>query len=138
MKEIKRYQTEDGLIWNTEEEASVHETLMGRVKEIISALGERSNEIMNGRGYIQHDPKVVKKIKASFYQLALTQQGFDKSEGDENIPGEYWIGRYLSDSNSALYNVWNRLQCIDEMGREFDQQFFKNNPNKANLVEIKP
>jgi len=138
METVKKYKTADGLIWDTEEAASVHETLMGRVKEIVSALGERSDKIANGKGYIQHDPKVVKKIKASFYQLALTQQGFAKSEGDENIPGEYWIGRYLNDSNSALYSVWNRLQCIDDLGREFDQQFFKNNPNKAKLIAIKP
>lgn len=136
MEEVKKYKTADGLIWNTEEEALVHETLMGRVKEIIRALGERSDKIINGEGYVQHDPKIVKKIRASFYQLALTQQGFDKVEGDENVPGEYWIGRYLDDSNSALYAVWNRLQCIDKLGREFDQQYYVNNPDKAKLVEI--
>jgi len=137
MEKVTKYKTTDGRIWNTEEEASVHETLMGRVKEIIRALGERSDEIMNGAGYVQHDPAVVKKIKASFYQLALTQQGFNKAESDENVPGEYWIGRYLDDSNSALYSVWSRLQCIDELGREFDQQFYKNNPDKCKMQEFK-
>ncbi len=138
MKKAKKYKTEDGRIWNTEAEASVHETLMGRVKEIISALGERSDKILNGAGYIQHDPKVVKKIRASVYQLALVQQGFNTAQGDENVPGEYWIGKYLDDSNSALYPIWNRLQCIDKLGREFDKEYFKNNPDKAKRVEIKP
>ena len=138
MQEITRWRTEDGKIFDTPEEAQAHETLVGRVKEITAALGERSRDILNGRGYVQHDPKIVKKIKKGFYELALEQQGFKDAESDEHIPNEYFIGRYLDNSNSFLYSVWNRLQCIDKLGREFDQQYYVNNPEKATLIEIKP
>jgi hypothetical protein len=136
MKEIKRYQTEDGKIHDTEELAAAHETLVARVAEITSALGPRSDEINNGAGYVQHDPAVVEKIKASFHLVALKTQGFD--DPDENgAPDEHFIGRWLNDSNSFLYGVWNRLACIDELGREFDQQFFRNNPHKCAMKEFK-
>lgn len=137
MQEITKWRTEDGKVFDTPEEAQAHETLVGRVKEITAALGERNRSILNGQGYVQHDPKIVRKVRKSFYQLALEQQGFDKAEADEHIPNEYLIGRYLNDSNSYLYDVWCRLQCIDTLGREFDQPYYALHPEKAKLVEIK-
>jgi len=131
MKTVQRYQTEDGRVFNTEEEAGAHETLVGRVNEITSALGLKSDEIKNGAGYVQHDPVIVEKIRASFYKLALEEQG--QSEKDINL---HWLGRYLSDSDSYLYGMWGRLACIDELGREFDQQFFRNNPHKCEMKQF--
>jgi hypothetical protein len=130
MKTVQRYQTADGRVFNTELEAGAHETLVGRVCEIISALGSKCN-ISGGNGYIQHDPAIVTKIKDSFFKLALEEQG--QSAKDMNI---HWLGRYLSDSNSYLYGTWNRLECIDELGREFDQQFYRNNPHKCEMKEF--
>jgi hypothetical protein len=132
MKTVQRYQTEDGRVFNTEEEAAAHETLVGRVNEITSALGSKSDEIRNGAGYVQHDPVITEKIRDSFYKLALEEQG--QSEKDISL---HWLGRYLSDSDSYLYGMWNRLACIDELGREFDQQFFRNNPHKCAMKEFK-
>jgi len=131
MKTVQKYQTEDGRVFNTEEEAGAHETLVGRVTEITSALGLKSDEITNGAGYVQHDPTLVGKIKDSFFLLALEEQG--QSAKDMDI---HWLGRYLSDSNSYLYGIWDRLECIDELGREFDQQFYRNHPHKCKMKEF--
>jgi hypothetical protein len=134
MKEVKRYRTDDGKIHDTEELAAAHETLVARVAEITSALGPRTDKILNGAGYVQHDAQVVEKVKASFHQLALKTQCFDDLE--ETLDG--YFGRWLNDSNSYLYGIWSRLYSIDDQGREFDQQYYVKNPEKSTLIEIKP
>lgn len=80
----------------------------------------------NGSGYYQQDIELVDSLKETLLKHFDNKYSF------------YWLGRILDDGGSSLYHCWCRLVCIDDAGREWDQQYYKNNPNEAKQVCFNP
>lgn len=83
-----------------------------------------NSNFINGDYYIQQDIYFVEKLK---------QMMVDHCGHNFNI-----LGRYLSDGNSKLYNSWCRLSNIDELGKEWGQQYLKLNPKSRTEVCFNP
>ena len=112
MKEITKYQAEDGAVFNSVTACEEYEVLLNEVQAIMSALESAPDtcDFANGDGYVQQDLQSVSKIN---------------SELDTK-----WAGhpeRYPQPVKRARL----RMSCIDSQGREWGQPYFTRYPQHA-------
>jgi len=133
MEKIIRYKSLDNTIFDDEQKCINYDNLIKKVRLIMIPLGDlpkdESCKFANGQGYLQHNIKDVSKAKKELTDLAnnyfKTNYGFG------------FIGRVMNDSNnSVLYFNWGRLNCIDEKGREWGQQYYAINPEKGKQIQF--
>ncbi len=144
MKRIIKYKAIDGKEFENSEDCLNYESLIHRVDTIMGQLTPKPNDdgckFSNGHGFIQHNTNTVTKVKNEILELCkihIDHPWIQQSIDDPEVHSS-WVGRLLSDYNiSPLNNAWYRFSCIDNLGREFGQPYFVDNPEKATLVSIK-
>jgi hypothetical protein len=138
MKEIKRFESEDGKIFKTEIECNKHEKLIKNIKFIMSQLEplpkESGCKFENGDGYIQQDKTMVNKAMIELVKLSKIKDP-DYINKDFYKNPFAWrngiLGRIFSDSSDLFYHEWIRFMRMDEQYREWGQPYFAMNPNKG-------
>lgn len=126
MKKITKYQSDDGTVWDTVEEAAKRDSLLAGLKKALSPIGERHPDVDSGIGWWQHRPEDVLRAKQQFLELCqaqgLTYPAFF-APADQALRNDK-VGRILSDTGGPLNKAWCRFICIDNSGREHQQQWF--------------
>lgn len=139
MKQIIKWEAEDGTEFLTQEEAAQHEAIAEKVKVIVAPLGKLPDgvEFANGQlGYIQHDLDTMLSVRSKLLMLAAATcssglswitDALEDASIHPTYPGRI-IGEY---SPRPIQKAWDRFYCIDRLGREWGQPFFRENPSAA-------
>lgn len=133
-----KYKAIDGIEFNKEVECLDYEALIYRVQDIMSQLPvmpEQDNcNFSNGHGFIQHDKKLLRLVQLNLLEeikRKINHPWIQQTIDDEKIHHSY-VGRLLGDYNiNPLSKAWYRFSCIDDLGREWGQPYFANNPDKG-------
>ncbi len=137
MKQITQFKAKDGKIFNQESDCIDHEAMIDKVAIAMRPLGDESELVKDGKGWIQHDPKNVSATKKALLLLARPlfvghypniTKAID-SDPDSVHSGSI-VGRILDDMDTPINDGWRRLRCIDGDGREHQQPYYAiNRPN---------
>lgn len=133
MKQVVRYQSDDGTIWLTEGEALKRDSLRAKIKEGLSWL--KSCNESSFEGYYQQSLLQVSKVRILAIELSREEY---KSDVWDVAPEKIDPGmamRYLPDY-CPINDLWSRLQCIDDKGREWEQPYYVNHPDKTTMVKL--
>lgn len=138
MKEISIYECNDGMRFDSREQALEYDVLLLKCSGIHSSIG-RKVELQYNQ-YIQRDAEVVKKQWRVFCNIvADTIPSCAKiaKECGDGIRHRSHIGRIVSDYDIKCLNVllW-RFECIDEQGREYEQPYFANGHQDEACMEV--
>ena len=137
MKEVKRYETSDGILFKNKTKAKKHELLIAQLeksKDIIWPRGFEDNgcEFANGGGYFQLTKKQVDHFMKELRILIKDWDSKLVKTFDKQPRGI--IGRYLDDSNTPIYYLWGLLLQIDSSNRLWGQPYYALNPHKGKQV----
>ena len=126
-----KYISEDGSVFRSEVEYRNYEEAYIQASNIMSRLFPKPIDddcsFSNGHGYIQQYPEIVKLARKEFDKLAVSLGKREKNNTSYFLSVVY-PGR--------LYNLYYRFECIDELGREFGQIYYRNNPQDAELFKL--
>lgn len=142
MKEITRYQADDGTVFDTEEKAIKHDTKSLSIKKIYKLLKpipeDDGCKFANGAGYVQQDPLAVQEFKRQIMLMGAVHHAkmAEWAKNPIEVHPQSIVGRILCDCDSLLYAAWSRVMCTDEKGREWGQPYYASNPDKAEQFEI--
>lgn len=138
MKEVKRYLSEDGWLFDDENKCLKHEKLIMAIKEIESKLPNRPKDdgcnFSNGEGYLQHDQGMIDKAMVDLLKVSsVDKEYWDKPEFLDNPFRCRFgvIGRIIDDSGSPIHSLWNRFMCMDENYREYGQCYYATHQSDA-------
>ncbi len=115
-----------------------HEALCDEIKAITCVIRKIDKnrtgcEWDNGKlGYIQHDPKVIRKVKSLL--LAIAKRYVGDHDWLDNVDADpSWAARIIDESScpKVVSDAWYKFYTIDNQGREWGQPFFRINPEKA-------
>ncbi len=125
MREVTRYEANDGSIWTTQEKAEERDADLVVCEQIVESLGPRPKDshcnFSNGHGYVPHLPEHVLLAQKRWDAACLERFGTCHP-------------RAVDDYQHPLRGIGSRLRCIDESGREWGQPFFALNPTKGKQV----
>ncbi len=117
-----------------------------RIKEIFELLppsySHLSSLLRDGEGfkdacYIQHIPDNVELVQKLFLELCHDIGILQNYDPDAKHHRLGIIGRILSDcGDDEIYRAWNRLMCIDEDYREWEQPYYSMNYLKYKDIGI--
>lgn len=145
MQIITKYKAKDGSEWDSELAATTREQLIDEVDKAMQPLGSTPREVsgeINTEGYVQQTKEVVLACKASLFDIAnrpeilktwIDRQKNENGKTDKSLIGEVhpsWFGRMLDGDCAPLGDAYQRLCCIDEQYREWNQGYFAKNPPK--------
>jgi hypothetical protein len=148
MKTKTIYIADDGSRWDTEEKAAERDRLCIDVVRVIAPLGPKPNDrhcsFSNGHGFLQHNPDTVKSVRAMLAELSRkslvhwfkAQREAHGKEPDMMTVHPSWICRMMEESGPRN-DAWVRIWCIDDLGREWGQPFYRDNSDLAEVFEIK-
>jgi hypothetical protein len=139
VKQITKYQANDGSEWDTEDGAIQRDQMIEEVDRIMEPLGKRPT----GHGeFVQRDLRTVTIITAALFEIA-DRDGVLKwwIDGQRKAHGRTtrqlihythpsWFLRMLDGNHDPLERAYGRLCCIDKRGREWDQPYFANESDK--------
>lgn len=147
MEAITKYRAKDGREFDKEKECLIYEKLIDKVAQIMSQLVDREqfevkSDFWNGEGYIQQDPSTFLKVKKEVLNLVNTmidndilKKAYNQYATNEVHPS--WVFRILSDYHlTPLNQAWLRIQCTDNLYREWGQIFFANNPHIGTMNQL--
>ncbi len=142
MKAITKYKAIDGAEFDTEEKCIEREGLIDKINTIMSMLPSLPKDdgfkFVNGNGYIQHDKKLLFKVRIKLLNLMkpyIRHGWIDDTIKEKLNPS--WVGRLLSDCNIIpLYDAWFRFMCIDKKHREWGQLFYADHAEERVEKEI--
>lgn len=138
------YVAADGTRWDAEQDAVDRDNLCRVIDEAMAPLGARHNaegncDYENGQGYVQHDPATVKGVKLAL--LPITRKIIPKWFDDQiHVHRIAWPDGFLAVNTSwfcrfveygPVNEAWERLGCIDTLGREWGQPAFAREPDPA-------
>jgi len=138
MKTLTRmiYQAGDGTEFNVRHQCERYEAELAAVAPIMARLPK--NDLPHGKCK-QHDREVLLQVKRDLFALVLAKMGREfpgwrKWNADDVHPMSI-VGRVLDDYGGALAKAWSRLAFFNfDNGREYDQPFYANHPDKAELI----
>jgi len=143
MKEVVKYESNDGNIFNYKEECINYEKTVSKAEEIMSILFARPDncDFSNGSGYIQHAKKDADEAIKNLFNLAILSvniptETIDAVKTDVFRYRDTIIGRYLSDGNSPIWRYWQRFLCMTDDYKEYGQPYFTLNPDRAKNFQI--
>lgn len=144
MRDIQKFQAVDGKEFLSKIDCENHEKLIFRLTHITSSLYPLPDgcDFLNGKGYLQYDIHYINNVKLKFLKLIEVTTEWNKLKEAVaaqrlNLYTFSILGRYLDDSDSVFYATYSRLfGNIDENGREWGQAYYKNNPDKAEQIQL--
>lgn len=124
MRVIQKYVADDGEEFYKECDAIAYESIIGKINSVMQTLKPTPNidKFYNEGGYVQQNRVVV--IEARKALSEIINQYFD-------LVGVSLDGNLPEVINKAVI----RLDCIDVLGREYGQLFFRTHPNQASNIE---
>lgn len=127
MKKITVYEANDGTRFDSEAKAEIHEQIIAEIEEAMMPLGDRI-EITGGQ-FVRHGRVRFMEAKANMIRIIRKatgdQFGIFKNYQPDDIHPMSLAGRIVDDLGSkAIRKAWNRLQCINENGDEWEQPYF--------------
>lgn len=140
MKEIIKYQADDGTIFPTKELCIKHEYICKILDVYMSKLPALPTDddcsFANGQGYIQHNlddvrevQNLIVKFAGDYAEHTAIDNVIKNGVTDSNIHTvTFVINNYTP---TPFMGVWTRFMCIDKSGREWGQPYFALNPDKA-------
>lgn len=141
MREITKYKAEDDSEFTSKESCLDHEVNCDVAASTMRHLDKNPSDsaFSNGSGYIQHDPSKVITVRNLF--LEFSKRYTDHNWIQQTIDGEdihiSYADRILGEVLPAsIYRHWSRFSCIDDLGREWGQPFYANNPDKATQKQL--
>ena len=142
MKEVKRYQAEDGRIFDNAEDAVKHDAKCATVKELAKLLKPIPENdgcaFANGSGFVRQDPLKVQEYKRQIMLLGkdLHCNMEKRAANPIEVHPQSIVGRILSDCDNVLYGAWRRVMCMDDQFREWGQPYFALHPEEGKQVEL--
>jgi len=133
MKTVTKFQSEDGKLHDTEQQALSADYFVEMAEKIEQLLPQHKDDNLsfaNGHGYLECDPSQIELAKKSLILIASQEFKVDFKSADGII------GRYLCDRNSPLYSAYMKLKCIDNLNRMWGQPYFANNPNQGEQIKL--
>lgn len=134
MKQVVRYQSDDGHLFLTGDEASARDNLLAKVNQALSKLVKHPGD---HDGYVQQKGSAVlycKEVAVEISEIEYPHRMWRHQTPDKIDAGS--VGRSLNYDSVAM-RLWSRLSCIDESFREWGQPFFVYNPDKRIMIELK-
>ena len=147
MKQVKRWQSDDGAIWRHKKDAIARDVMIDSIswfEVVLPPVEDDSCSFANGDGYVQHDASVVVDAKERLLKLTEGVIGWwfksqrEKYSTDFNTVDPSWFLRMMDGSAPPLEHAWQRLSCIDKSYREWGQPYYAMNPTKGKQVVWKP
>ncbi len=132
MEKVIRYQANDGTLFVLPEHAVQRDLVQARIDEVLSKLPKHPN----GEGYVQQKGSAV--LACQELAVELSKLEYPGGPWDQVPPHKINAGaasRYL-DSNMPVMRLWDRLSCIDQAFREWNQPYFVYHPEEATMVEL--
>ncbi len=131
---IPGYTTSDGSRFFSYEQAEAYEREWNSVAWIVARIPD--SKLKHGT-YKQHDHQKLLQIKRDLWPLVLAKvnarghyQEWLKLNPDDVHPSG--VSRVLGDTEGPIARAWESLTRFNfELGREYDQPYFANNPEKA-------
>lgn len=135
MKEVTRYQSNDGKIWEDAMNAQKRDNQIELTKIAMKPLDTGSLDInnSNSRGYIIHKMENIRTTKKSLIELSKSNLPEGWLENSSVTPMDIhpsYFARFI-DNDGPLSRAWSRMCCIDDEGKEYGQMFYAINPDKA-------
>ena len=131
------FQADDGQLFVKKMDAQAHEELTNLVKKLKKAVLPAKFDdcdFANGSGFIQLSQRDVTTLTNEFLTAIETYHKSWFSKAKANPKG--FIGRYLCDSNSPLYETYSLLNQIDSANRLWGQPYYASNPNDGKQVQL--
>lgn len=149
---VEAYQSIDNSLWHSKTEAEIQDEKVSmynkrknEIDRIMAPLGPvfryeergQSCDFENGMGYVQHKIETILDIKRKLIKVgeSTLKWWYDDQKATYNTDfmqvHPSWFLRLLDGSDISLEKAWSRLACIDNQGREWGQQYYANNPDKA-------
>lgn len=141
MKEVTRYQADDGKVFDTADKAIAHDAKVLSIKSAYKLLKDTPKndgcDFANGGGYVQQDPVKVQEFKRQIMLMGATHHAkmAEWARNPQEVHPQSIVGRILSDCDSLLYSAWNRVMCMDDKFREWGQPYYAINPHKGEQKE---
>jgi len=140
MKQITKWQADDGTEFTDEIVCLDYELLCGKVTKIMSAfpVPPEGCVFANGGGYLQLSEEVVTTVRNQILDLIATKidHHWVEESRDPRIHTS-WVARLVGDYNiRPLSAAWERLSCIDNQWREWGQPYYANNPDEGCQIEL--
>ena len=129
MRVVKRYESSDGKVWKTKEQALKQDKLIAGIKAAYAHLKPRpknDDAFCNGVGFIQHDPGAYDLAVSNIRKVAA-----DYTQDERFLTCEVWLLiRGTEDCKSKLLsNAVGRLQRIcPKTNREYGQAYYVTHP----------
>jgi hypothetical protein len=132
VKEVTRYQSEDGKEFVDKNECEKYDMLLSNCKRINDILKPKPEgcDFFNSGESIQQNIEDVKDFKRHIVQACSSyidhQYVRDVANGERHISH---LSRLVCDKQiSPINRLFYRLECIDKNGKEYGQPYFNNNP----------
>ena len=140
METITKFKANDGTEFNDKQKCIDHENLLEEIKEIISKLEPKkvSCDFSNGSGYILQNPKTFRDVRKSILEIAkrFTDHHWIQESIDKQLEVDpSWAGRIISECcPDCVWKAWSRISCTTNDYKEYGQQYYRNNPEKAKNI----
>lgn len=133
MKEITIFEAQDGARFDAAQDCLRYEMMLIEITAALSILPKRNVELLaHGMGYIQHTSDQLAKFDHDFGAIIRKYCGNECGDRYAKNPTGY-VWRILGDSSEPLSKAicehGARRLCVDIELREWEQQYFTNNPN---------
>ena len=138
-KAITQFEADDGSIHETMESAMEHDRRLVELAAVMAPMPPVNDPgcvFRNGGGYKDWPIHVVRQVRNGIMRLTKAWAPWIFRDGSGKMVDVHpsYIGRALSDSDTSpgLYSHYMRLFFdIDEAGREYGQQYYRNNPSEC-------
>lgn len=129
MKTITKYEANDGTQFTAADKCLIYEIHCRLADEAVAVLHPRPKDMgfANGEGYIQHDLRNVALATSELKSLATGITGIDCNNRHFSH-----AARFVEEgAGKHLAEVYYRMMCIDEHGRECGQPYYALNPGEG-------
>lgn len=133
MKEIIKYQSDSGRIYDTREQAAAQDVLFAEQNNVSRLLPQAIDDgtrFANGGGYIQHTAEDMIAFHHGIRRLIAMEFGEDHDLVKAWDYGDVQtVGRHLNASNSNTYRLFLRFYSTGSDLREWGQPYFVKHPD---------
>jgi hypothetical protein len=130
MKEIIRFEANDGSMFHDVASCLAHESLCEEINLIMLRLKPRADSCFknNETDFIQQDPTIFFDVRRDLLNIARSindHEWFKQSIEDQTVHPS-WAGRIIDEISRPLSKAWYRIYCTDKYCREWEQPYFAN------------
>jgi len=143
MKQVIRFESIDGRLYESQHDCERHERLIEDVDKAMSLLKPKpvtkDCSFGNGHGYLQQKPEDVITVRRLLLEMCAqyNDHKYIRQALAKDSIHLSWVCRILEGYNTEpILRAINRLLNIGADGREWGQQCFVEHPERAEQFEI--